>query len=70
MSFTIYDASVPVFTNMLRDMRAWLAANVHRHGRRLLPAELLELVVGGPLDAAALLRYLKGKLDASAALMA
>jgi hypothetical protein len=24
MSFTLYDASVPIFANMLRDMRAWL----------------------------------------------
>jgi len=50
-------------------LRAWLADNVHRHGRRLLPAELLECTVGGPLDPAALLAYLGDKLDASAALM-
>jgi carboxypeptidase Taq len=50
-------------------LRAWLAENVHRHGRRLLPAELLECTVGGPLDPAALLAYLGDKLDASAALM-
>ena len=24
MSFTIYDASVPVFVNTLKNMRAWL----------------------------------------------
>jgi carboxypeptidase Taq len=50
-------------------LRAWLAEHVHRHGRRWLPAELLEHVIGGPLDPTALLGYLRDKLDASAALM-
>jgi carboxypeptidase Taq len=62
------DLSEQVAAGDFAPLRAWLADNVHRHGRRLLPAELLELAVGGPLDPSALLRYLRGKLDASAAL--
>jgi carboxypeptidase Taq len=47
-------------------LRAWLGEHVHRHGRRLLPAELLEQTVGGPLDPAPYLRYLDAKLQAAA----
>ncbi|HEX7298044.1 MAG TPA: carboxypeptidase M32 [Solirubrobacteraceae bacterium] len=50
-------------------LRAWLAEHVHRHGRRLLPEDLLERVVGGPLDPGPYLGYLEGKLQASAQLM-
>jgi carboxypeptidase Taq len=50
-------------------LRVWLAQHVHRHGRRLLAEELLERVVGGPLDPAPYLGYLEGKLHASAQLM-
>jgi carboxypeptidase Taq len=50
-------------------LRAWLGEHVHRHGRRLMPAELLEVVVGGPLDSAPYLGYLEAKLQASAQLM-
>jgi carboxypeptidase Taq len=53
----------------LAPLRAWLGDNVHRHGRRMLPGELLERVVGGPLDPAPLLAYLGDKLDASGPLM-
>lgn len=51
-------------------LRAWLGEHVHHHGRRYLPAELLERTVGGPLDPEPYLRYLEGKLEASAQLMA
>ena len=41
MSFTIYDASVPVFTNMLNDMRAWLdKAAAEKSEAELLDARL------------------------------
>ena len=39
----------------------WLRANVYAHGRKYRPAELLERVVGGPLDPEPYLRYLKTK---------
>jgi carboxypeptidase Taq len=51
-------------------LRAWLGEHVHRHGRRLMPDELLERVVGGPLDPGPYLAYLERKLEASAQLMA
>jgi carboxypeptidase Taq len=51
-------------------LRDWLGENVHRHGRRLMPDELLARVVGGPLDPAPYLSYLERKLEASAQLMA
>src|SRR4051794_8395192 len=51
-------------------LREWLGEHVHRHGRRLMPNELLERVVGGPLDPAPYIAYLERKLQASAQLMA
>ena len=51
-------------------LRDWLGENVHRHGRRLMPDELLARIVGGPLDPAPYLAYLERKLEASAQLMA
>jgi carboxypeptidase Taq len=50
-------------------LRAWLGEHVHRVGRRLMPGELLERVVGGPLDPGPYLNYLEAKLEASAELM-
>jgi carboxypeptidase Taq len=43
------------------DLREWLRERLHRHGRKFLPKEMLELVVGGPLDAKPYLRYLTAK---------
>jgi carboxypeptidase Taq len=51
-------------------LREWLGEHVHRHGRRLMPDELLERVVGGPLDPAPYIAYLERKMQASAQLMA
>jgi carboxypeptidase Taq len=51
-------------------LREWLGEHVHRHGRRLMPNELLERVVGGPLDPAPYLAYLERKMETSAQLMA
>jgi carboxypeptidase Taq len=45
-------------------LRAWLGEHVHRWGRVFEPAELLERVVGGPLDAEPYLAYLRGKVEA------
>jgi carboxypeptidase Taq len=42
-------------------LRALMAERVYRHGGKLEPAELIESVVGGPLDPAALLGYLRAK---------
>jgi carboxypeptidase Taq len=46
-----------VFTNLL----AWLRDNVHRHGRKYLPNELIERATGEPLMSRYYLEYLNGK---------
>ncbi len=48
-------------------LREWLGEHVHRWGRTFEPAELLERVVGGPLDAEPYLAYLNAKVEALAA---
>ena len=45
-------------------LREWLGEHVHRWGRVFEPAELLERIVGGPLDAGPYLDYLRGKVEA------
>ncbi len=40
---------------------AWLRENIHRHGRKFKPVELLQRVTGGGLDAEPYLRYLRRK---------
>jgi carboxypeptidase Taq len=50
-------------------LREWLAEHVHRFGRRYLPTDLLERVVGEGLDPASYLAYLEAKVQASAQLM-
>jgi carboxypeptidase Taq len=45
----------------------WLREHVHRHGRRLMPGELVERITGGPLDPAPYLSYVRRKLDAASA---
>jgi carboxypeptidase Taq len=47
-------------------LREWLREHVHRWGRTFEPAELLERVVGGPLDADPYIAYLRGKVEALA----
>ena len=44
--------------------REWLRAHIHRWGRAFEPPELLERVVGGPLDAEPYLAYLRAKVEA------
>ncbi len=43
-------------------IREWLREHLHRHGRKYLPAEMLERAVGSRIDAEPYLRYLQGKL--------
>ena len=44
----------------------WLRSNLYVLGRKFTPQETLERVVGGPIDAAPYVRYLKDKLGALA----
>jgi carboxypeptidase Taq len=48
----------------LLPLREWLREKVHRHGRRFLPAELIERATGAPPSAEPFLAYLRGKLGA------
>jgi carboxypeptidase Taq len=43
-------------------LREWLRENLHRHGRKLTPAETVERVAGGPIDVGPYLRYLEEKV--------
>ncbi|HWC26174.1 MAG TPA: carboxypeptidase M32 [Solirubrobacteraceae bacterium] len=45
-------------------LRVWLRERIHRHGRLLMPAELVEQAVGGPLDPAPLIAHLHAKYGA------
>jgi carboxypeptidase Taq len=42
-------------------LREWLREHVHRHGRTLSAAEIVEQATGGPIEAGPYLRYLKEK---------
>jgi carboxypeptidase Taq len=48
----------------LAPLREWLREHVHRHGSKFSTGELLERVVGGPIEVAPLLEYLRVKLGA------
>ncbi len=39
----------------------WLRTNIHQHGRKFLPSELVKRVTGRPVDAAPYVAYLKTK---------
>ena len=45
----------------------WLQEHIYRHGRKFTPQELLERVVGGPIDPEPYLRYLKSKYGTAVA---
>jgi carboxypeptidase Taq len=42
-------------------IREWLIQNVHQHGKKYLPTELIQRVTGGPIDTAPYLTYLQSK---------
>jgi carboxypeptidase Taq len=44
-------------------LREWLEQNVHRHGRKYAPQELLERAVGSQIDAQPYVAYLKRKFE-------
>jgi carboxypeptidase Taq len=48
----------------LAPLREWLREHVHRHGAKFTTGELLERVVGGPIEVAPFVSYLKQKLSA------
>jgi carboxypeptidase Taq len=44
------------------DLAEWLRENLHRHGRKYTSKEMLDRIVGGPMDPGPYLSYLKEKL--------
>jgi carboxypeptidase Taq len=44
------------------ELAGWLRENLHRHGRKYTSKEMLDRIVGGPMDPGPYLRYLKEKL--------
>jgi carboxypeptidase Taq len=47
----------------LGDLREWLREHIHRHGSKFSTTELLERVVGGPIEVGPFVSYLKRKLS-------
>lgn len=50
------------------DLLAWLQRNIYVHGRKYLPAELVQRVTGGPMQAGPYIAYLRQKYGAIYAL--
>lgn len=71
ISVQLYDAAVKAKPGIPKDMekgdfkalRAWLAENIHRHGRKYLAQELVTRATGRAITAAPYLRYLKTKFE-------
>jgi len=47
----------------LAPLRDWLRENLHRHGNKFMPKELIQRVVGGPIDVAPYLRQLEQRVS-------
>ncbi|HEY7729832.1 MAG TPA: carboxypeptidase M32, partial [Gaiellaceae bacterium] len=45
----------------------WLQENLYRHGRKFTPSEMLDRVVGGPIDPEPYIRYLESKFGSAVA---
>jgi carboxypeptidase Taq len=43
----------------LAPLRDWLADRLYRHGAKFMPKEMLERLVGGPIDVAPYVRQLR-----------
>jgi len=44
-------------------LREWLREHVHRHGRKFTSAEMIQRLVGGPIDVDPYIRYLRAKAE-------
>jgi carboxypeptidase Taq len=72
MSVQLFEAALAAHPELPREIRGghfatllgWLRENVHRHGARYLPADLLKRATGSDLDAAPYLAYLRRKYAA------
>jgi carboxypeptidase Taq len=64
---SIPDLEAQIERGEFGELHEWLRSNVYAHGRKYMPSELLERVVGGPLDAEPYLRYLRAKFGTAVA---
>ncbi len=60
---TCRTSSAQLAAGELEPLREWLRENVHRHGSKFSTTELLARVVGGPIEVAPFVDYLKRKLS-------
>jgi len=63
------NAEIPDLTGQIRSgkfsaLLGWLRENVHRHGAKFEPVELVKRVTGSEIDPAPYMRYLKTKYSA------
>jgi carboxypeptidase Taq len=61
MGADLGDPAEAIAAGELNALREWLSKRVHRHGGKLLPAELIERTCGGPFDPEPLLGQLRKK---------
>jgi len=59
----IQDLDRQIAGGALDDLLAWLRENVHRHGKKFTPLELVERITGGQIAADPFLDYLETKLS-------
>jgi carboxypeptidase Taq len=64
----IPDLDAQIATGQFANLLSWLRKNVHRHGRKFTPNELLERATGKPLTAAPWIAYVRKKFGALYAL--
>jgi carboxypeptidase Taq len=64
----VSDAGEQIERGDFAEIHAWLRDALYVYGRKLTPTETLERVVGGPIDAEPYLAYLRGKVEALAAM--
>jgi carboxypeptidase Taq len=58
----IGDLDAQITAGELGGLRAWLGEKVHRHGAKFTTTELLQRVVGRPIEVGPFVEYLKSKL--------
>jgi carboxypeptidase Taq len=69
VSVQLWDAihdEIPNLTDQIREgdfssLLAWLRENIHRHGKKFKPQELVKRAAGSEIDPAPYIRYLQGK---------
>ena len=62
VSSDIPDLEERIGRGELTPLREWLRENVHRHGAKFTATELLQRVLGAPIEVGPFVRYLKAKL--------